>query len=212
MDINIQSQIVVKTAAAWALDATVYSAQRILVTSDATYGATDQRKFKIADGVQTWSNLNYFPVSGYDDATSSIQTQLNTYKRFATIQFVANSFSPADSTSYWLTPAASGAVGTATAARFRIKIDIAVTSFTAYLSYNLNVVGSNEGTTLKVRNHTQSTEANFTTALDLSVQAAALNYTATLSCNAGDEVEVIMTTPNYATNPTGLIPVVFLIF
>lgn len=77
MDINIPSQIVVQTAAQWAVDATVYSAKRILITSNATYGATDQRKFKIADGVQTWSNLDYFPVSGYDDATSSIQTQIN---------------------------------------------------------------------------------------------------------------------------------------
>lgn len=77
MDINIDSQIVVKTSAAWAADTTVYSDKRILITSDATYGATDQRKFKIADGTQTWSNLDYFPVSGYDDATSSIQTQFN---------------------------------------------------------------------------------------------------------------------------------------
>lgn len=77
MDINIESQIVVKTAAQWAIDATVYSNKRILITSDATYGATDQRKFKIPNGVDTWSNLDYFPVSGFDDATSSIQTQLN---------------------------------------------------------------------------------------------------------------------------------------
>lgn len=63
MDINISSQIVVQTAAAWAADATVYSAKRILVTSDAYYGTTDQRKFKIADGVQTWSNLDYVPIS-----------------------------------------------------------------------------------------------------------------------------------------------------
>jgi len=76
-NINIDSQIVVQTAAQWAVDATVYSAKRILVTSDAYYGATDQRKFKIADGVQAWSALDYFPVSGYDDASSSIQTQLN---------------------------------------------------------------------------------------------------------------------------------------
>lgn len=75
--VNIPSQIVVQTAAAWAADATVYSEKRLLITSDAYYGATDQRKFKIADGVQAWSDLDYFPVSGYDDATSSIQTQIN---------------------------------------------------------------------------------------------------------------------------------------
>jgi len=76
-NLYLDSQIVVQTAAQWAVDATVYSAKRILVTSDAYYGATDQRKFKIADGVQAWSALDYFPVSGYDDASSSIQGQLN---------------------------------------------------------------------------------------------------------------------------------------
>jgi hypothetical protein len=61
MDINIESQIVVKTAAQWAINATVYSEKRILVTSDAYYGSTDFRKFKIADGVQTWANLQDLP-------------------------------------------------------------------------------------------------------------------------------------------------------
>lgn len=61
--VNIDSQIVVKTAAQWAADSTVYSSQRILVTSDATYTNSDQRKFKIADGVQTWSNLDYMPIA-----------------------------------------------------------------------------------------------------------------------------------------------------
>lgn len=56
---NLPSQIVVQTAAQWAADSTVYSAKRILVTSDAFYGSTDQRKWKLADGVQTWSNLDY---------------------------------------------------------------------------------------------------------------------------------------------------------
>jgi hypothetical protein len=61
--VNIDSQIVVKTAAQWAADSTVYSSQRILVTSDVTYTNSDQRKFKIADGVQTWSNLDYMPIA-----------------------------------------------------------------------------------------------------------------------------------------------------
>lgn len=61
MDINISSQLVVQTAAQWAADTTVYSAKRILITSDATYTGTDQRKFKIANGVDTWANLDYFP-------------------------------------------------------------------------------------------------------------------------------------------------------
>lgn len=61
MDINISSQIVVQTAAQWAADATVYSNKRILITSDAFFSGTDQRRFKIADGTQTWAQLDYFP-------------------------------------------------------------------------------------------------------------------------------------------------------
>lgn len=81
--INIPSQIVVQTAAQWAADATVYSAKRFLVTSDVFYGSTDQRKIKLADGTQTWTNLDYIPISGFDDATSSIQTQLNATEKTA---------------------------------------------------------------------------------------------------------------------------------
>jgi hypothetical protein len=48
--INIQGNIVTQTAAAWALDATVYSNKTILVTSDLFYSATDQPRFKFANG------------------------------------------------------------------------------------------------------------------------------------------------------------------
>lgn len=60
--VNIPSQIVIQTAAQWAVDATVYSAKRILVTSDVFFIGTAQRKFKIADGVQTWAQLDYVPI------------------------------------------------------------------------------------------------------------------------------------------------------
>lgn len=66
---NLPSQIVVQTAAQWAVDATVYSEKRILITSDVYYGSTDQRKFKIADGTQTWSNLDYAPFDPEDKNT-----------------------------------------------------------------------------------------------------------------------------------------------
>lgn len=60
--LNINGNIRPKTAAEWAADSTVYSAKTILITTDSVYGSTDQRKFKIADGTQTWSQLDYFPV------------------------------------------------------------------------------------------------------------------------------------------------------
>jgi hypothetical protein len=66
-NINIDSQLVVQTAAAWASDVTVYSNKRMLITSDVFYAGTDQPRFKFGDGVQTWSNLDYVPAGGGTD-------------------------------------------------------------------------------------------------------------------------------------------------
>lgn len=109
--LNINGNIRTNTTAGWTADATVYTAKTILVTTDATYGATDQRKFKIADGVQTWANLNYFPISGYDDATSSIQTQLDDKVYAVDIGNITN-WSIVDLTTYYMGLSAS--VGTTT--------------------------------------------------------------------------------------------------
>ena len=59
--LNINGNIRVDTVANWTSDATIYSGKTILISSDSLYTGTDQRKFKIADGVQTWANLDYFP-------------------------------------------------------------------------------------------------------------------------------------------------------
>lgn len=71
--ININNNtVVVQTAAQWAADTTVYTNKQILITSDAFWGSTDQRKFKIADGVQTWSNLDYPPFETATDTLSEV--------------------------------------------------------------------------------------------------------------------------------------------
>lgn len=77
--ININNNtVVVQTAAQWAADTTVYTNKQILVTSDAFWGSTDQRKFKIADGVQTWSNLDYPPFETGADTLSEVLAAGNT--------------------------------------------------------------------------------------------------------------------------------------
>jgi hypothetical protein len=60
--LNINGNLLVKTAANWAADETVYSEKKMLITSDAFYGSTDQPKFKLGNGVDTWSNLDYMPI------------------------------------------------------------------------------------------------------------------------------------------------------
>ena len=58
--LNINGNIRTNTAAGWAADTTVYSAKTILVTTDVVYTGTDQRKWKLADGTQTWSNFGLY--------------------------------------------------------------------------------------------------------------------------------------------------------
>lgn len=74
---TINGNIRTNTAAGWAADATVYTAKTILVTTDAYWGSTDQRKFKLADGVQTWSNLDYPPFEVATDTLSEVLTAGN---------------------------------------------------------------------------------------------------------------------------------------
>lgn len=149
--------------------------------------------------------LALFKTANFLDATSSIQTQLNIKKESSWV-YAGNTISPADNTSYWFTPLITASVGTSTAARFRRKLVRPVSNFDLYFTYNCNSGGSNEGVTLKIRNHTQSTEVVVTSTLDMSIAGAAVSYSAVLACNAGDEIEVIMQTPTWATNPISMIP------
>lgn len=49
------------TAANWALNNPTLAAGEVAFTSDVFYTGTDQQRFKIGDGVQTWSQLDYVP-------------------------------------------------------------------------------------------------------------------------------------------------------
>lgn len=77
--------IIVKTAAEWGADTTVYNERQELVTSDEFWPGTDQRKSKRADGVKKWSQLDYPPIGsgsvawGVITGTVTDQTDLVTY-------------------------------------------------------------------------------------------------------------------------------------
>ena len=49
------------TAANWATNDPILAAGEVAFTSDLFYTSTDQQRFKIGDGVQTWSQLDYVP-------------------------------------------------------------------------------------------------------------------------------------------------------
>lgn len=201
--VNIPSQIVVQTAAQWAVDATIYSAKRILITSDVFYGATDQRKFKIADGTQTWTQLDYFPVSGYDDATSSIQTQLNAKQTTADFfAFASNTYT--DSTSYYIGQALNPVTATSQTGGVALKAGVITACIISV--HNAGTVASNESCTLNLVHGTNygttSLIAN-DVKIDANKQSAryvsGLNITVT-ECSSLININI----PVLATNPNGL--------
>lgn len=52
------------TASNWATNNQILAAGEVAFTSDLFYTGTDQQRFKIGDGVQTWSQLDYVPEGG----------------------------------------------------------------------------------------------------------------------------------------------------
>jgi hypothetical protein len=118
------------------------------------------------------------------------------------LNWQTNSWNPADSTTYWFCPAQDIAASTATNGNRRQKMPVAASEFRLNIGIAAN--GSTEAGTWKIRNHTQSTEASFspTHSFTSGGQANAYNGTATLSCNAGDYVELKFTAPVWTTNPT----------
>ena len=87
--LNIVGNILSDTEANWGADTTVYTDKQMLVSTDAQYGATDQNKFKLANGTDTWTNLDYMPIGG---ANKMLWTFFNGVR-----------FNPVDSTNYYFT-------------------------------------------------------------------------------------------------------------
>ena len=184
--LNINGNILSDTEANWALDSTVYSNKTMLVSNDVQYGSTDQNKFKLANGVDTWSDLDYMPIGSSSGNT---------------LVWLGQSFNPVDSTTYWLPTAQDVAPSTGTNGNRRHRLPIAASTFN--LNIGLAANGSTELVTWTIRNHTKSTEANFSPghAWTSGGQANAWHGTATLACDADDYIEIKLTTPNWTSNP-----------
>lgn len=52
------------TSANWTTNDPILAAGEVAFTSDVFYTGTDQQRFKIGDGVQTWTQLDYVPEGG----------------------------------------------------------------------------------------------------------------------------------------------------
>lgn len=180
------SNLFVQTAANWAADTTVYSAQSMLITSDDTYGNLDQRKFKIANGTDTWSNLDYFPVVGLS------------------ISWGWAALSPADATTYRPSPIVSLAAATTSQLNRQIQLPFAAIAREACITWT-GTAGSNEGVTLRIANITAGTTFDFTTSMDWSTSPNCIGINGgTLSGAANDRWEIQIVTPTWTSNPASI--------
>jgi hypothetical protein len=62
--LTAQIQLRRDTSANWTTNNPILLAGEVAFTSDVFYTGTDQQRFKIGDGVQTWSQLDYVPEGG----------------------------------------------------------------------------------------------------------------------------------------------------
>lgn len=62
--LTAQIQLRRDTSANWTTNNTILLAGEVAFTSDVFYTGTDQQRFKIGDGVQTWLQLDYVPEGG----------------------------------------------------------------------------------------------------------------------------------------------------
>jgi hypothetical protein len=84
------------TSANWTASATPPKAGQLCFTTDVFYTGTDQMKFKVGDGIQTWSQLDYMPISGGSQTlqqvltAGSALTQNNTVTGAFDLEFTLN--------------------------------------------------------------------------------------------------------------------------
>lgn len=118
---------------------------------------------------------------------------------------------PADNTTYILrTHIANVAVTTVVNNGSRFRCPKNLNFVQAFISGTFNP-GSNEAVTFTINNVTAGTSATITSSADYSAVFSNY-YTVNFSCSANDYIEVRMSCPPWATNPTGLNQIVTLLY
>lgn len=194
IDFEIDSQFVVKTEAQWGSDATVYLENSgMLVSSDSFWTVTDQRKFKIPNGVDTWTDLDYPPIGVGGGGTNAYSL---TWDGFV--------FNPADSTEYYIAAGIqTRAPATVTTFRQWHQIPVTASNFTLNISLQVGNVPTTELATWTMYNRTQVTSQVISAAYDVNARVP-IFYDFTLAFVQGDTMEISFTTPSYVTNPLSL--------
>jgi hypothetical protein len=148
--------------------------------------------------------------SAFNDATSSIQTQLNNkVDTFTVFSIIGTWASPADSLSYYAPIAGALTTPITTITTFLSSFNFAckiVGVFVQHLN-NVGTQGSSENVAIQLRNNTTSLSSqliNIQTNQASGVQKNFEDYTLNISIAANDSVALQINTPAWATNPTNV--------
>lgn len=148
--------------------------------------------------------------SAFNDATSSIQTQLNNkVDTFTVFSIIGTWASPADSLSYYAPIAGALTTPITTITTFLSSFNFAckiVGVFVQHLN-NVGTQGSSENVAIQLRNNTTALSSqliNIQTNQASGVQKNFEDYTLNISIAANDSVALQINTPAWATNPTNV--------
>lgn len=169
-------------------------------TNELIYGSVDNYLSNSVD-VTLNINLNNVKVIVVGSGTSSIPTQSIVY-------FMGHdSVSPVDSTNYYI----GDYIGLAplTTSSDSRRLIVQKTGKIKQVSIRRSItgtLGSSEFNTFTIKNVTQSTTSVITTNATFNSAANLNNFilSSPLSVNSGDKIEIIWTTPVFATNPTSV--------
>lgn len=117
---------------------------------------------------------------------------------------IANAFqtNPADATTYYY--GITNTTTTAGSTFYRINIAKAITITAFYGSWSITGTASTESVSVYIRLN-NTTDTTITTSLNVSGTNGSFNATGlSISCAAGDYIQLKVVTPTWATNPTGL--------
>jgi hypothetical protein len=149
--------------------------------------------------------------SAFNDATSSIQTQLNSKTdTFTTFSTIGTWVSPADSLSYYAPIIGGLTTPTTTVTTYLSSFSFATKIIGIYVQHlnNGGTQGSNENVAFQIRNNITSTSTqliNIQTNQASGAQKNFEDYSLNISIAANDQIALQINTPAWATNPTNAI-------
>jgi len=156
----------------------------------------------------SWANYYSSP---FNDATSSIQTQLNSKTdTFTLLSIIGTWASPADSLSYYGPIIGGVTTPITTDTTFLSSFSFATKIIGIYVQHinNVGTQGSSENVAFQIRNNTTSTSTqliNIQTNQASGAQKNFEDYSLNISIAANDQIALQINTPAWATNPTNAI-------